>query len=124
MAWLSAGAASATAVDAASLWSPTISTAGVSCAAAAAGRGATIIAAVSSLYFQVDINGFLTLLVRLLSSRFSPSFSTISTSGRRHPCRRGCPRSEEHTSELQPLMRISYAVFCLKKKKKHPRYHI
>src|SRR3546814_7898931 len=26
------------------------------------------------------------------------------------------PRSEEHTSELQPLMRISYAVFCLKKK--------
>src|SRR3546814_7603346 len=27
------------------------------------------------------------------------------------------PRSEEHTSELQSLMRISYAVFCLKKKK-------
>src|SRR3546814_19584312 len=32
----------------------------------------------------------------------------------RHPRR----RSEEHTSELQSLMRISYAVFCLKKKKK------
>src|SRR3546814_3964395 len=30
--------------------------------------------------------------------------------------RRGAPRSEEHTSELQSLMRISYAVFCLKKK--------
>src|SRR3546814_7314942 len=30
----------------------------------------------------------------------------------------GLPRSEEHTSELQSLMRISYAVFCLKKKKK------
>src|SRR3546814_4992886 len=29
-----------------------------------------------------------------------------------------CLRSEEHTSELQSLMRISYAVFCLKKKKK------
>src|SRR3546814_5851616 len=28
-------------------------------------------------------------------------------------------RSEEHTSELQSLMRISYAVFCLKKKKQH-----
>src|SRR3546814_8345513 len=28
-------------------------------------------------------------------------------------------RSEEHTSELQSLMRNSYAVFCLKKKKKH-----
>src|SRR3546814_1527696 len=30
---------------------------------------------------------------------------------------RGWPRSEEQTSELQSLMRISYAVFCLKKKK-------
>src|SRR3546814_2579627 len=30
---------------------------------------------------------------------------------------RGAGRSEEHTSELQSLMRISYAVFCLKKKK-------
>src|SRR3546814_7538079 len=30
----------------------------------------------------------------------------------------GTQRSEEHTSELQSLMRISYAVFCLKKKKK------
>src|SRR3546814_1645286 len=30
----------------------------------------------------------------------------------------GLTRSEEHTSELQSLMRISYAVFCLKKKKK------
>src|SRR3546814_4671065 len=29
------------------------------------------------------------------------------------------PRSEEHTSELQSLMRISYAVFCLKKKTKN-----
>src|SRR3546814_6520591 len=31
-------------------------------------------------------------------------------------------RSEEHTSELQSLMRISYAVFCLKKKKEHHLY--
>src|SRR3546814_3225646 len=31
-------------------------------------------------------------------------------------------RSEEHTSELQSLMRISYAVFCLKKKRKKRRY--
>src|SRR3546814_16788685 len=30
---------------------------------------------------------------------------------------RRCDQSEEHTSELQSLMRISYAVFCLKKKK-------
>src|SRR3546814_9745915 len=39
----------------------------------------------------------------------------------RHDARSGIPafaRSEEHTSELQSLMRISYAVFCLKKTKK------
>src|SRR3546814_4367001 len=48
---------------------------------------------------------------------------------RRHPAgdrrnrsaRAQGPRSEEHTSELQSLMRISYAVFCLKKKKKSRR---
>src|SRR3546814_10106389 len=39
--------------------------------------------------------------------------------GARHVAPAGRPegRSEEHTSELQSLMRISYAVFCLKKKK-------
>src|SRR3546814_12826926 len=36
--------------------------------------------------------------------------------GRARTCRQ---RSEEHTSELQSLMRISYAVFCLKKKKRN-----
>src|SRR3546814_8720291 len=35
--------------------------------------------------------------------------------------KRWLARSEEHTSELQSLMRISYAVFCLKKKKKTKR---
>src|SRR3546814_10870696 len=34
-----------------------------------------------------------------------------------------CGRSEEHTSELQSLMRISYAVFCLKKKNKNYHSH-
>src|SRR3546814_3447999 len=39
---------------------------------------------------------------------------------RAFPMRHGTAhRSEEHTSELQSLMRISYAVFCLKKKTKH-----
>src|SRR3546814_9839241 len=33
-------------------------------------------------------------------------------------------RSEEHTSELQSLMRISYAVFCLKKKNNTQKHHI
>src|SRR3546814_627908 len=49
---------------------------------------------------------------------------TVSTSRRARRSGCGCPRktlgrsarSEEHTSELQSLMRISYAVFCLKKK--------
>src|SRR3546814_14467736 len=44
-----------------------------------------------------------------------PSASAITVSG---PTYAISPRSEEHTSELQSLMRISYAVFCLKKKKK------
>src|SRR3546814_4220510 len=39
--------------------------------------------------------------------------SARSLLGSLQPKRR-CPRSEEHTSELQSLMRISYAVFCLK----------
>src|SRR3546814_1853558 len=45
------------------------------------------------------------------ASSVAASRSTAST----RAC--GGPRSEEHTSELQSLMRISYAVFCLKKKK-------
>src|SRR3546814_10850404 len=36
--------------------------------------------------------------------------------------RPGEVRSEEHTSELQSLMRISYAVFCLKKTKRHQHH--
>src|SRR3546814_2158599 len=44
---------------------------------------------------------------------------------RRHIVRRGdAARSEEHTSELQSLMRNSYAVFCLKKKKYITHIHI
>src|SRR3546814_9298733 len=35
----------------------------------------------------------------------------------------GAGRSEEHTSELQSIMRISYAVFCLKKKKTNKQNH-
>src|SRR3546814_10100851 len=45
--------------------------------------------------------------------------------GHRHAVAGRLPaRSEEHTSELQSLMRISYAVFCLKKKKKKPPSNI
>src|SRR3546814_6953839 len=45
-----------------------------------------------------------------------------SRAGAEH--RGGVKRSEEHTSELQSLMRISYAVFCLKKKKRKSRDEI
>src|SRR3546814_6200865 len=56
-------------------------------------------------------------------------FLIARVGGNRRRVERGCPlpekaaphRSEEHTSELQSLMRISYAVFCLTKNKKHIR---
>src|SRR3546814_3364110 len=60
-----------------------------------------------------------------LDRRETPQGSRLEMShdgyARRHGLihRRLLIRSEEHTSELQSLMRISYAVFCLKKKKKH-----
>src|SRR3546814_3666331 len=45
--------------------------------------------------------------------------SSLADSGGSGTGRDGGTRSEEHTSELQSLMRISYAVFCLKKKKEY-----
>src|SRR3546814_3624296 len=53
-------------------------------------------------------------LRRVQSVRYRRSCSRPYQPSRRHSQR----RSEEHTSELRSLMRISYAVFCLKKKKK------
>src|SRR3546814_7044269 len=52
----------------------------------------------------------------------------VRQNGRTGPLLRRClkyfqMRSEEHTSELQSLMRISYAVFCLKKKSKKYKQH-
>src|SRR3546814_10793218 len=55
------------------------------------------------------------LFAAALSGRPLPDFEDDLPSPRIVFCR--TPRSEEHTSELQSLMRISYAVFCLKKKK-------
>src|SRR3546814_8484514 len=50
----------------------------------------------------------------LLDARFASSFAIFH---QRYSTNTFPTRSEEHTSELQSLMRISYAVFCLKKKK-------
>src|SRR3546814_6778836 len=52
-------------------------------------------------------------LLRL--SKKAVSYSSASTTNSRPPPIRAETRSEEHTSELQSLMRISYVVFCLKK---------
>src|SRR3546814_2970298 len=59
--------------------------------------------------------------------RSRPSYVPIRISAGRTASRGGAGRrvrSEEHTSELQSLMRISYAVFCLKKKKHNSHLHI
>src|SRR3546814_8727681 len=62
------------------------------------------------------------LIIRLAEISDAKAIATLSAKvyGKAHAF-----RSEEHTSELQSLMRISYAVFCLKKKnnKKKKRQH-
>src|SRR3546814_4918546 len=50
-------------------------------------------------------------------------FAGTAGTGARQGAEHARLRSEEHTSELQSLMRISYAVFCLKKKHKRNRLH-
>src|SRR3546814_8183362 len=57
----------------------------------------------------------------------SPSRCTRELPGKAHRASTSnelSGRSEEHTSELQSLMRISYAVFCLKKKKQSVFHHL
>src|SRR3546814_7147342 len=53
-----------------------------------------------------------------IPARFGPLFGIPGDPDRDRGAIDISGRSEEHTSELQSLMRISYAVFCLKKKKK------
>src|SRR3546814_658273 len=69
----------------------------------------------------VRIAGF-TWLVALQEEELARAFVGVDLCGQRRGIGKlqrhmTFPRSEEHTSELQSLMRISYAVFCLKKKK-------
>src|SRR3546814_9737006 len=64
---------------------------------------ALLIAALSASRPRVSKRGLSTFSARLAAHQLSPTTAI--------------QRSEEHTSELQSLMRISYAVFCLKKKK-------
>src|SRR3546814_9396471 len=64
---------------------------------------------------------------RLVVSKYPYGYSFVSPTFHMMPFMKGrlfgSLRSEEHTSELQSLMRISYAVFCLKKKKNNTRTH-
>src|SRR3546814_6873882 len=74
--------------------------------------------------FRAFARGRLTLLVGRIASELSPlaADKELDCSRMRSTpaatMRPNSERSEEHTSELQSLMRISYAVFCLKKKTK------
>src|SRR3546814_18115983 len=52
-----------------------------------------------------------------MAAQAAPRRGVVPAPGRSGGSARHSARSEEHTSELQSLMRISYAVFCLKKKK-------
>src|SRR3546814_10067819 len=72
-----------------------------------------------SVLMQGVVVVVLTIAVKVLSLTFIPiPDSKTPTSVGATPPTPISMRSEEHTSELQSLMRISYAVFCLKKKKK------
>src|SRR3546814_7987762 len=62
------------------------------------------------------VEGVAALLGDPLQGRGEQRLALHAAEGRRHAARQ--VRSEEHTSELQSLMRTSYAVFCLKKKKR------
>src|SRR3546814_5906079 len=56
-------------------------------------------------------------LARRALASFGPHDLVLTSSAAPEKAEAAAVRSEEHTSELQSLMRISYAVFCLKKKK-------
>src|SRR3546814_3777103 len=59
--------------------------------------------------------------IRVISDRYAAIYhDDMAALGARDPDH--TPRSDEHTSEPQSLMRISYAVLCLKKNKKNPEY--
>src|SRR3546814_10764949 len=62
----------------------------------------------------VELHGFLSYLVH--TAMREGEYTIFGYKGKQ-------VRSEEHTSELQSLLRISYAVFCLKKKRSQPNRH-
>src|SRR3546814_8052217 len=67
---------------------------------------------------ELEIGGMYGVVHGRRAGERTDQFSEPGKWGRDHPEQPRRRRSEEHTSELQSLMRISYAVFCLKKKNK------
>src|SRR3546814_7752098 len=87
-------------------------------------RGAYVIVAYATVTDRLDSYEILT---DILATRANPrrqwrTFISLVRATKQRIARSAGIRSEEHTSELQSLMRISYAVFCLKKQKHNYRY--
>src|SRR3546814_3693721 len=82
---------------------------------------ATVSAAVASRPSRDPIEKASSIIASLAVRAGMAIFCRAASTGaaKKEPVKRiaAAPRSEEHTSELQSLMRISYAVFCLKNKK-------
>src|SRR3546814_1672583 len=95
--------------------------------AADGGAGASPLG--GELIIAIDPEGFLGGAAAGHLTRAEQLFDGITGQGarlpseRRYQARERSLRSEEHTSELQSLMRISYAVFCLKKKKTNTKQY-
>src|SRR3546814_3399514 len=83
----------------------------------------TVIASVNELKHEVNVNTLERRAAKTLSLN-GIGVATLSTDRPLPFTPYAENRSEEHTSELQSLMRISYAVFCLKKKKNTKNQYI
>src|SRR3546814_3291859 len=70
-----------------------------------------------------EIPTFLSYMLEKRLSKRKEEFGKGAIEGVAGPEAANNSRSEEHTSELQSLMRISYAVFCLKKKNTHNQHN-
>src|SRR3546814_7802561 len=80
----------------------------------------------SAYWDWTGIRSILGVLVRVRMGAVGCGVDTFIGIGNQRSCGsviNSVARSEEHTSELQSLMRISYAVFCLQKKKRHTTTH-
>src|SRR3546814_6056015 len=77
----------------------------------------SVLAALAVPLFVVDGDGHFSFANQAAEQFFDSSTANLLGRPLSDMLPEDSPRSEEHTSELQSLMRISYAVFCLKKKK-------